>query len=331
MVEVCASKEARVKIIKETHHNLRKKLAASKDFDKVWKLHCSEDDLLKQYSIAMQELATTDWSFNCDGTDRTSWCRDISIDYFFNGGFRKFLEKDERRKKFYALDKKNFLSGLGSKTTCDEETSIEIPKGFPTNNDFKIKLLDVGSCYNPFATYPEFDTVAIDLFPANRTVVKCDFLSVNVDLDVSLDKCIESVKFSSDVFCLLKLPAAYFHVVVFSLLLSYIPCPHSRWLMCEKAHQVLCVYGLLLIITPDSSHQNKHSALMKNWKYSIESIGFQRIKYVKDRHMHFLAFRKVSSDHIWDKRKDKEQERHFTTMNILNIPQDFNDREMISF
>ena len=66
---------------------------------------------------------------------------------------------------------------------------------------------------------------------------------------------------------------------------------------------------------------------MKKWKNSIESIGFQRIKYEKDKHFHFIAFRKIPKDFIWDKRK------YGTSANdeaapMLNIPQDFNDIQL---
>ena len=60
---------------------------------------------------------------------------------------------------------------------------------------------------------------------------------------------------------------------------------------------------------------------MKNWKVAIEKIGFQRIKYEKDKHFHLLAFRKVPQDFIWDKRKLRNDE----SLSVLNIPQDFTD------
>ena len=62
---------------------------------------------------------------------------------------------------------------------------------------------------------------------------------------------------------------------------------------------------------------------MKKWKISIEKIGFQRVKYEKDKHFHFLAFRKLPSDFIWDRRKQEKLEPD----DILNIPQDFTDRK----
>lgn len=49
--------------------------------------------------------------------------------------------------------------------------------------DEKIRLLDVGSCYNPFqqcANAVAFAVTALDLCPANESVYVCDFLKVSV-------------------------------------------------------------------------------------------------------------------------------------------------------
>lgn len=89
------------------------------------------------------------------------------------------------------------------------------------------------------------------------------------------------------------LPAESYDTVVFSLLLSYLPSTAQRLLSCINAHRVLRLHGLLLIITPDSSHQNKHTAMVKSWKSCIEAIGFHRWRYFKDTHLHCLAFRKT--------------------------------------
>lgn len=94
-----------------------------------------------------------------------------------------------------------------------------------------------------------------------------------------------------------ELPGAYFHVVIFSLLLSYFPAPVQRWTCCIKAHQLLAVNGILIIITPDSSHQNRNVEMIKSWKVAIESIGFVRWRYLKDTHVHCMVFRKVSPCH----------------------------------
>lgn len=87
-----------------------------------------------------------------------------------------------------------------------------------------------------------------------------------------------------------------------------------------KAHKLLRDGGLLIIITPDSSHQNKNAKMMKSWKKAIESIGFTRWKYHKDSHTHCMAFRKKS---LCTNVSQEEMEVQFSEM--LYIHQDFQD------
>ena len=49
-----------------------------------------------------------------------------------------------------------------------------------------------------------------------------------------------------------ELPACAFHVVVFCLLLEYLPAPAQRWTCCMQARRLLMGDGLLVIVTPDS-------------------------------------------------------------------------------
>merc|ERR1712048_72647 len=72
------------------------------------------------------------------------------------------------------------------------------------------------------------------------------------------------------------------------------PCPKQRYQCCLKAFSILRRMGLLIIIVPDSSHQNKHTAMMKDWKRKIELIGFTRICYKKLLHLHCMAFSKTA-------------------------------------
>ena len=92
--------------------------------------------------------------------------------------------------------------------------------------------------------------------------------------------------------------AGAYQVVVFSLFLSYLPRPRQRLECCVKAHQLLRPHGLLLVVTPDSSHQNRRVDMMKSWKASLEKIGFHRCKYSKLTHLHCMAFRKVTMETV---------------------------------
>nr|KAG5687419.1 hypothetical protein BaRGS_019818 [Batillaria attramentaria] len=90
----------------------------------------------------------------------------------------------------------------------------------------KVRLLDVGSCYNPFCQFDEFLPIAIDISPANE----CDFLSLEITEPLHLAPDAGDTflrKLSSPIE---RLPHGLFHVVVFSLLLEYLPAPQqSVW------------------------------------------------------------------------------------------------------
>uniref|UniRef100_H2YK68 S-adenosylmethionine sensor upstream of mTORC1 n=1 Tax=Ciona savignyi TaxID=51511 RepID=H2YK68_CIOSA len=299
-----------VTVIRSTHKRLRDEFATNKDFTKVWENHCGDSKRLKVYSDAMFDLAINVWGTKWNGQDRTTWCRKTVVDYFNNGGLLRILEKENRRKEYYEQNSADFCI----KNPCDKVLKSKSPQ-----QNGSIRLLDVGSCYNPFSEMQEFETTAIDLSPANDTVYQCDFISVEVsDVGTPVFQSTEVDIFSRKI---TTLPKNHYDVVVFSLLLSYIPCPQARWEMCVKAHQVLSTNGILIIITPDSCHQNKHASNMKKWKLSIEEIGFQRIKYEKDVHLHLMAFRKTPFNWIVDKRTLPTSKPD----KFLNIPQDFQE------
>ncbi|XP_043944628.1 S-adenosylmethionine sensor upstream of mTORC1 isoform X2 [Protopterus annectens] len=253
-------------VVKGVHRKLRKKYKEVGDFEKIWREHCKDEELLSEYALAMKNLADGHWAKTSEGEGRIEWCRRLL-----------------------------HLSG-------------------------KIRLLDVGSCFNPFLKFDEFLTVGIDIVPAVESVYKCDFLNLQLQLPLELSQ--DAV----DAFLMQlsnpidALPKELFNVVVFSLLLSYFPSPYQRWICCKKAHELLALNGLLLIITPDSSHQNRHALMMKSWKVAIESLGFKRYKYVKYSHMHLIAFRKISIKTTNDLVSQNYPE-------MLYIPQDFSSLE----
>ncbi|KAL4227131.1 hypothetical protein ACF0H5_015104 [Mactra antiquata] len=185
----------------------------------------------------------------------------------------------------------------------------------------KIRLLDVGSCFNPFLAFPDFQPIGIDISPAAETVFHCDFLHLRTTdpLQVAHDTMTTFINNLKDP--VEWLPRECFHVVVFSLLLEYFPAPYQRWVSCQKAHELLMYNGILVIVTPDSSHQNRNAGMMKSWKVAIESLGFKRWRYVKQEHLHCMVFRKVA---ITEEEK-KESFLRGITADMLYIPQDFHD------
>ncbi|XP_030222868.1 S-adenosylmethionine sensor upstream of mTORC1 isoform X3 [Gadus morhua] len=276
------------------------------DFEKIWREHCEDERTLSEYALAMKNLADHHWANKCEGEGRIEWCRRVCQEYFLDGGMKRMLEKDEKNAR---------LAAVQAAVSLSAQPSAPLPSSVPHRG--KMRLLDVGSCFNPFLEFDEFLTVGIDIVPAVESVYKCDFLNLQLQQPLELagdavEAFLRLLRSPID-----ALPAQLFHVVVFSLLLSYFPSPYQRWICCKKAHELLALHGLLLIITPDSSHQNRHALMMRSWRVAVESLGFRRCKYVKFAHMHLLAFRKVSLATSSDLVSQNYPE-------MLYIPQDFN-------
>uniref|UniRef100_A0A1B6DD62 S-adenosylmethionine sensor upstream of mTORC1 n=2 Tax=Clastoptera arizonana TaxID=38151 RepID=A0A1B6DD62_9HEMI len=294
-----ASKEQRKlsDFIKGVHQNLR--IQSHKlGVEKAWTLHCQETDTLKKYAEYMHRLAVDFWDKN-NNEDvkmcRIKWVVFQVNEYFINGG------KDKAQKREYFLQIRYF-----------GESSIKIEKN--TENNAKLNLLDVGSCYNPFKFFSIFNVVAIDLAPATSDVLRCDFLTVDVIP--------EKIDNSSSSYCK-ALQMNSFDIIVFSLLLEYLPSPQQRYSCCSKAYQLLKMDGILCILTPDSKHATANSKVMKSWRHTLATLGFWRITYQKLKHVHCMTYRKCQNPDI---------SKHWLSLQsnsickpIMNIPQDFHE------
>ncbi len=128
----------------------------------VWEKHLSDKETLASYSTAMVTLATGPWIKQPEGEgSRIKWCINSIREYYSTDGKLKLLlEKDIRR------------FGHGNPTLVDEprlprscDQVADIVRELSTQ---RLKLLDVGSCYNPFKDYKEMEVVAIDIAPASK-------------------------------------------------------------------------------------------------------------------------------------------------------------------
>lgn len=155
-----------------------------------------------------------------------------------------------------------------------------------------------------------------------QSVYHCDFLHLEMTepLQVAMDTLDTYVSNLKDP--IERLPRQIFHVVVFSLLLEYLPSAYQRWLCCQKAHSLLMLNGLLLIVTPDSHQQHRNAAMMKSWRVAIESMGFLRWRYIKLDHIHCMAFRKVEKPDSGDCLLEG------VSPDMLHIPQDYNNASL---
>ncbi|KAK3103867.1 hypothetical protein FSP39_022514 [Pinctada imbricata] len=306
--------------IKGVHSDLRRELSVGeRSLDEIWGKHCENETVLKQYADCMYKLATEHWT--SQPQTRIEWCRDAVREYYNDGGLQRCLDKDRKRMQWRKIGGENSAEEEKEKTNIDEtavkdetsETSFQCRR-LGSFAQGKLYLLDVGSCYNPFSEFEEFISIGIDLCPANEKVHRCDFTNIQIDRELSMGNFVHIT--STPDHQLVSFPHGAFDVVVFSLLLEYLPAPKQRWLCCTNAFELLKTNGLFIIISPDSHKQHRNAAMIKSWKTCIEAMGFCRWKYEKLEHIHCMVFRKVKSDvEIGD------EDGHYS--NMMFIHQDF--------
>ncbi|XP_028967105.1 S-adenosylmethionine sensor upstream of mTORC1 [Galendromus occidentalis] len=251
-----------VAAIRNVHEELRYKVQKDPDsYLKIWEEH-NADPVRSKYASAMHSLATEVWASKSAGGDRIEIIGNVIMNYFMGGGLQKVFRRMHRK--------------YSSISSAPEK--VDRFGSFPEN---ELKVLDVGSCYNPFARF-KFDVTAIDLCPATQGVFQCDFINVPLGNEfVVSENCIKC------------LPSNYFHAVIFSLLLEYLPDSRLRLSAVHRAYRVLRDDGILVVVTPDSKHQQKNQDMVKSWRNALSQLGFDRISYAKHDHLHCLAFRKL--------------------------------------
>ncbi|XP_050101376.1 S-adenosylmethionine sensor upstream of mTORC1 [Anopheles aquasalis] len=286
-------------LIKSVHQRLRES-AKQSDAETVWQEHVRDAKVLKSYAAAMEKLATCYWDRTMEvsckrSNSRIEWVVASCRSYFLGPTPLLYLFREKEDKVMQAID--------SSFRYEHQPYLIE-----------KIRLLDVGSCYNPFGAFENFDVTPIDIAPAQPSVWYCDFLDVPV-------RNIDRPSFSHEQVDVL--PKEYFDAIVFSLLLEYLPSPEQRMRCCLNAYQMLRPEGILLIITPDSRHQGANAKLMKNWRYTLAGIGFTRIKIEKLEHVTCMVFRRSLFPEVGQRWCAIHREAYM--MPVLHIPQDFNE------
>ncbi|XP_037899559.1 S-adenosylmethionine sensor upstream of mTORC1-like, partial [Glossina fuscipes] len=177
----------------------------------------------------------------------------------------------------------------------------------------KIKFLDIGTCFNPFAKVLYFEVTVADLCPSTDDVLQTDFLNVQI-------KSMENPTVGLENNTVTYLPTIYYECVVFSLLLEYMPSSEQRINCCSKAYELLRPQGILIIITPDSDHVGRNAVLMKNWRHTFNCLGFMRIRFEKLPHITCLVFRKSVDPRISARWCILHKESYMTFS--LKIPQD---------
>ena len=131
----------------------------------MWSELLEDDEALRTYSIAMHSLATGRWVAAGHEASRITWCVEVCRGYFGKGcglgcGLQKQLLKDLRRVAHKMMPL--VTSDLLPKTEAGVMSLVKHVRRRPW------RLLDVGSCYNPFSCYEEFSVTAVDIAPAHE-------------------------------------------------------------------------------------------------------------------------------------------------------------------
>lgn len=319
--------------IKHVHRTLRdntKRLGAQR----AWTQHLADTDQLRGYSAAMRSLATRFWeqntaskagrrtrSSNSTEHNRIAWSVRFCAEYFGAGGDSSddppatppqsmLLHQRERELRIWteAMTAEDRVSAGGG----DGDDN-----GQPWTAPAKLRLLDVGSCYNPFAKYEQFDVTAVDIAPADGSAVRqCDFLALRIDEASAADAAAPATAAAID-----RLPGASFDVIVFSLLLEYMPTSEQRLHCCRTAYQLLRPEGVLIIITPDSKHVGANARLIKTWRYALALMGLSRVRMEKLEHLTCMVFRRSLRKQVAQRWASMHREEYMAE--AMHIPQDF--------
>ena len=178
------------------HHNNIKHYQQWNDI-----IHIDNRTSLQIYGNAAYEMGQKQWV-----KDSHKWMESFMINYFRYGGARKYFLKQirknssfNRRDKYVDYDAlmnslvvdlkekpsvivENLINSDDSKSDYHNTNKVE-DNIHHHHNSSLIKILDVGSCYNPFQysiNNELFEITALDLHPTDPTVYQCDFLNLHV-------------------------------------------------------------------------------------------------------------------------------------------------------
>jgi hypothetical protein len=240
-----------------------------------WAEAVVNDEALETYAEAAVVMGSKEWVKA--GTD---WMHNYIRQFYFEDLGAKLLKKFEKCPRVA--------------TASSSAPRILLP----VTSDKKIKMLDVGSCFNPFKLYEDLEVTAVDLCPADPSVRRCDFLNITINeaacvSDIFDSSCLSNgdeitpadsqAKVGDD----FKFRRSSFNVVVMSLVLSYLPDPQQRITMIRNARSLLSdhsnngIPGLLLIYEKDSILNSAayYTTFLEHWKQVVAEQGFVLGRY----------------------------------------------------
>lgn len=288
-------------VIVNHHRALRAAAREAEDVDETWERTIVEQKpALRAYAEAATEVGNRAWVVSA-----LEWCVDAMGRYFSDGegslraATTSFSWQLANKRRARELKRAETSSKATIEMMMRDVVESDGPRGTPDRSaaaGTSIKILDVGSCWDYFnlhfkGPWPgrlSVETTACDLMPSVPSVYECDWLKVEFgNAQRVTDRRLEAVaQHAAD-------------VVVFSLVLSYLPTPKQRGEMVRRARLALKNRGggLLFIITPHSTDKGHcgHKALpiLSEWRAALRQLGFDRVLYERLRSVHCLAFRTI--------------------------------------
>lgn len=283
-----AEQRALAEDVKAVHRKLREQLLEGAEVEEVWKKHIQDQETLDKYSESMKLLATSYWESSGEES-RVQWVKSQVEHFFWGDGVEREAQKDQKR--LWRSKGNATEEGAIKKATSYEDCNLEDETLGEGNRKYAekapLRVLDVGSCYNPFGELEGWQVLPVDIAPATPGVKLCDFLSVELAAETATKECNRRTEVKS-------VERGGYHVVIFCLLLEYLPSSALRLQAVEKAIGALKEGGLLCIVTPDSCHQARNSEQLSSWKFGLGLLGLSKVTYTKAKHFHGLVYRKPS-------------------------------------
>ncbi len=219
--------------------------------------------------------------------ESNEWMFNFALSYFRRNGAKKHYISSLIASGAVSREDKDEMDALYA--SLDRDLFPPIRDGTPSSNnsnDNKIRLLDVGSCYNPLQKHAglkrAFTAHCIDLAPAHPSVMKADFLQLKghsknnmqpIAMPEKLGK--ENNEGSKHLY---SLPEHSYDVITMSLVLSYLASASQRRRMIQQARRFLVhpeVYSTMDesyvpgVPTPGQGRPHKNGLLLIVEKESI--------------------------------------------------------------
>lgn len=270
-----------------------------------WEDATSDSEALARYSESAARMGQRVWV-----RDSNAWMASYITSYFLHGGAMKQYYKAK------GCSSDGMLRNLMLIPAEQVQAQGPGPQGPGQAVQRKIRVLDVGSCYNPLQSTDasvHMDITAVDLYPQHPSVFACDFLSLRIGAPdsapvITVDP--QQPQFQQ----IQQLPGESFDAITMSLVLSYLPSPVMREQMVAKARallrpasSVLYDAGILVIIEKESIFHKVRddlhapSALLSAWKQSFLQQGYEIVKYSamnagkSDRKTHTFVVKKSTT------------------------------------